>query len=46
MRKLKSYLDTSVISHIFADDTPDKMKASNAGTSFHKPLKNENEKKN
>ena len=25
MRKLKLYLDTSVISHLFADDTPDKM---------------------
>jgi predicted nucleic acid-binding protein len=25
MRKLKMYLDTSVISHLFADDTPDKM---------------------
>jgi hypothetical protein len=25
MRKLKIYLDTSVISHLFADDTPDKM---------------------
>ena len=24
MKKLKLYLDTSVISHIFADDTPDK----------------------
>jgi len=25
MRKLKLYLDTSTISHLFADDTPDKM---------------------
>ena len=25
MRKLKLYLDTSVISHLFADDVPDKM---------------------
>ena len=25
MKKLKLYLDTSVISHLFADDTPDKM---------------------
>ena len=25
MRKLKLYLDTSVISHLFADDTPDRM---------------------
>ena len=25
MRKLKLYLDTSIISHLFADDTPDKM---------------------
>ena len=25
MRKLKIYLDTSVISHLFADDVPDKM---------------------
>ena len=25
MKKLKIYLDTSVISHLFADDTPDKM---------------------
>jgi len=25
MRKLKLYLDTSVISHLFSDDTPDKM---------------------
>ena len=25
IRKLKIYLDTSVISHLFADDTPDKM---------------------
>ena len=25
MRKLKLYFDTSVISHLFADDTPDKM---------------------
>ena len=26
MRKLKLYLDTSTISHLFADDTPDKMR--------------------
>jgi len=26
MRKLKIYLDTSVISHLYAPDTPDKMK--------------------
>lgn len=25
VKKLKIYLDTSVISHLFADDTPDKM---------------------
>ena len=25
MRKLKLYLDSSVISHLFAEDTPDKM---------------------
>ncbi len=25
MRKLRLYLDTSVISHLFAEDTPDKM---------------------
>ncbi len=25
MKKLKIYLDTSVTSHLFADDTPDKM---------------------
>ncbi|MDL2234636.1 type II toxin-antitoxin system VapC family toxin [Christensenellaceae bacterium OttesenSCG-928-L17] len=25
MKKLRIYLDTSVISHLFADDTPDKM---------------------
>jgi len=25
MRKIKLYLDTSVISHLFANDTPDKM---------------------
>jgi predicted nucleic acid-binding protein len=25
MRKIKLYLDTSIISHLFADDTPDKM---------------------
>jgi len=25
MRKLKLYIDTSTISHLFADDTPDKM---------------------
>jgi len=25
MRELKLYLDTSVLSHLFADDTPDKM---------------------
>ena len=29
MRKLKLYLDTSVISHLFADDTPDKMAETN-----------------
>ena len=29
MRKLKLYLDTSTISHLFADDTPDKMKDTN-----------------
>ena len=29
MRKLKLYLDTSVISHIFADDTPEKMEDTN-----------------
>ena len=29
MRKLKLYLDTSVISHLFADDTPDKMADTN-----------------
>ena len=28
MRRLKLYLDTSVISHLLADDTPDKMKDS------------------
>ena len=26
MRKLRLYLDTSVISHLFADDTPEKMR--------------------
>lgn len=26
MKKLKIYLDSSIISHLFADDTPDKMK--------------------
>ena len=25
MKKLRVYLDTSVVSHLFADDTPDKM---------------------
>ena len=25
MKKIKLYLDTSIISHLFADDTPDKM---------------------
>ena len=29
MRKLRIYLDTSVISHLFADDTPDKMADTN-----------------
>lgn len=29
MRKLKLYLDTSVISHLFADDTPEKMQDTN-----------------
>ena len=29
MRKLKLYLDTSVISHLFADDTPEKMDDTN-----------------
>ena len=29
MKKLKLYLDTSVISHLFADDTPDKMQDTN-----------------
>ena len=29
MRKLKLYLDTSTISHLFADDTPDKMRDTN-----------------
>jgi len=29
MRKLKLYLDTSTISHLFADDTPDKMADTN-----------------
>ena len=29
MRKLKIYIDTSVISHLFADDTPDKMADTN-----------------
>ena len=29
MRKLKLYLDTSVISHLFADDTPEKMRHTN-----------------
>ncbi len=28
MKKLRLYLDTSVISHLLADDTPDKMKDS------------------
>ena len=29
MRKLKLYLDTSIISHLFADDTPEKMDDTN-----------------
>ena len=29
MKKLKIYLDTSVVSHLFADDTPDKMEDTN-----------------
>ena len=29
MRKLKLYLDTSVISHLFADDTPERMEDTN-----------------
>jgi len=29
MRKLRLYLDTSTISHLFADDTPDKMRDTN-----------------
>jgi len=29
MKKLKIYLDTSVVSHLFADDTPDKMDDTN-----------------
>jgi len=29
MRKLKLYLDTSTISHLFADDAPDKMSDTN-----------------
>ena len=29
MKKLKLYLDTSVISHLFADDTPEKMDDTN-----------------
>ncbi|MCL1842317.1 MAG: type II toxin-antitoxin system VapC family toxin, partial [Defluviitaleaceae bacterium] len=29
MRKLKLYLDTSTISHLFAEDTPDKMNETN-----------------
>jgi hypothetical protein len=29
LRKLKLYLDTSTISHLFADDTPDKMADTN-----------------
>jgi len=29
MRKLKLYLDTSTISHLFADDTPDKKRDTN-----------------
>ena len=29
MRKLKIYLDTSIISHLFADDTPEKMEDTN-----------------
>ena len=30
MRKLRIYVDTSVISHLFADDAPDKMADTNA----------------
>lgn len=29
MKKLRLYLDTSTISHLFADDTPDKMEETN-----------------
>ncbi|MDR1689397.1 MAG: hypothetical protein LBS21_12415 [Clostridiales bacterium] len=29
MRKLKLYLDTSVISHLLAEDTPDRMADTN-----------------
>ena len=29
MRKLKLYLDTSIISHLFAEDTPEKMEDTN-----------------
>jgi len=29
MRKLKLYLDTSIISHLFAEDAPDKMNETN-----------------
>ena len=29
MKRLKIYLDTSVVSHLFADDTPDKMDDTN-----------------
>ena len=29
MRKLKLYLDTSTIGHLYADDTPDKMADTN-----------------
>jgi len=29
MKKLKIYLDTSVVSHLFADDTPDRMDDTN-----------------
>lgn len=30
MRKLKLYLDTSTISHLYANDTPDKMRDTNS----------------
>ena len=29
LKKIKIYLDTSVISHLFADDAPDKMTETN-----------------